>query len=100
MVEWLRLQAVNAGDPGSTPGQETKIPHATWCSQKVKKEKKKKAAEPKDLKKRENKMTLERLWTFSGQNRPFVSYHGPPQIALPLCTKFWRLRILILKEKL
>ena len=30
-----------AGGPGSSPGQGTKVPHATWCSQKVKKKKKK-----------------------------------------------------------
>ena len=27
-AQWLRLQAPNAGDPCSIPGQETKIPHA------------------------------------------------------------------------
>ena len=36
VVEGLRLQAANAGDPGSIPGQETMIPHATWYSQKFK----------------------------------------------------------------
>ena len=35
-VQWLRLQACNAGGPGSIPGQGTKILHTstkTWCSQ-------------------------------------------------------------------
>ena len=29
MVQWLGLQASNAGDAGSIPGRGTKIPHAT-----------------------------------------------------------------------
>ena len=33
-VQWLRLHASNAGDTGLTPGQGTKIPHATWCGKK------------------------------------------------------------------
>ena len=46
VVQWLRLHAPNAGDPGSIPGQGTKIPRAamkiwraatkTQCSQKKK----------------------------------------------------------------
>ena len=28
VVQWLRLHALNAGGPGSIPGQGTKIPHA------------------------------------------------------------------------
>ena len=35
-VQWLRLLAPNAGDMGSIPGQETKIPHATQHGQKQK----------------------------------------------------------------
>ena len=34
VVEWLRLCAANAGGMGLNPGQGTKIPQATWCSQK------------------------------------------------------------------
>ena len=33
----LRLRASTAGGTGSIPDQETKIPHATRCSQKKKK---------------------------------------------------------------
>ena len=33
-VQWLRLCASNARGEGSIPGRETKIPHATGCSQK------------------------------------------------------------------
>ena len=36
-VQWLRLHASNAGGEGSTPGQGTKIPHATWRGQILKK---------------------------------------------------------------
>ena len=39
MVQWLRLHAANAGGTGSIPGGGTKIPHAAWCGQKVKKKK-------------------------------------------------------------
>ena len=35
VVQWLRLCACNAGDVGSIPGWGTKIPHASWCSQKI-----------------------------------------------------------------
>ena len=35
-VQWLKLFASNAGGAGSIPGWETKIPHATWCSQRKK----------------------------------------------------------------
>ena len=34
MVQWLGLQASNARGAGSILGQETRIPHATWCAQK------------------------------------------------------------------
>ena len=40
VIQWLRLCTSNAGDVGSIPGQETKVPHATKkirCSQKKKK---------------------------------------------------------------
>ena len=30
VVQWLRLCTPNAGGPGSIPGQESKILHATW----------------------------------------------------------------------
>ena len=33
-VQWLRLQTLTTEGPGSTPGQGTKIPQATWHSQK------------------------------------------------------------------
>ena len=36
-VQWLRLCTSSIGGIGSIPGQRTKIPHATWCSQKKKK---------------------------------------------------------------
>ena len=39
MVQWLRLQASNAGDLGSVPGQSIKISHAVWHSQKLIKKK-------------------------------------------------------------
>ena len=41
MVQWLRLHASNAGGASSIPGRGTKIPHATWRSQKIRKKKKK-----------------------------------------------------------
>ena len=34
-VQWLRLQASNAGGTGSIPDQGTKIPHTTWHCQKL-----------------------------------------------------------------
>ena len=34
---WLRLHASTAGNAGSVPGWETKIPHASWYGQKKKK---------------------------------------------------------------
>ena len=40
VVQWLRLCASNAGGAGSIPGQGTKIPHASWHGQKLKKKKK------------------------------------------------------------
>ena len=33
-AQWLRLHASDAGGLGSIPGQGTKTPHATRCSQK------------------------------------------------------------------
>ena len=36
-VQWLRLQAPNAGDTGLNPGWGTKILYATWFGQKKKK---------------------------------------------------------------
>ena len=36
-VQWLRLCASTAGGTGSIPGRGTKIPHATWHGQKIKK---------------------------------------------------------------
>ena len=39
MAQWLRLHAANAGDMGSIPGQETKIPHTMQHSPKIKKKK-------------------------------------------------------------
>ena len=37
VVQWLRLQAPNAGGLGSIPSWGTKIPHAASCDQKKKK---------------------------------------------------------------
>ena len=37
LVQWLRLSALNAGGPGSTPGQGTKISKPTLCYKKKKK---------------------------------------------------------------
>ena len=34
VAQWLRLWASNARGVGLLPGQGTKSPHATWCSQK------------------------------------------------------------------
>ena len=34
MVQWLGLQASTAEGTGLIPGEETKIPHATWHGQK------------------------------------------------------------------
>ena len=42
MVQWLRLYASPVGGVGLIFNQETKISHAVWCNQKVKKKKKKK----------------------------------------------------------
>ena len=33
VVRWLRLCTSTTGDAGSIPGQGTKIPHVTQCSQ-------------------------------------------------------------------
>ena len=33
-IQWLGLRASTAGGMGSIPGQETKIPQATWRGQK------------------------------------------------------------------
>ena len=35
VVQWLGLQASNARGTGSTPGWETKIPHALRCGPKI-----------------------------------------------------------------
>ena len=40
VIQWLSLCASNAGDVGSTPCWETKIPLATWHGQKIKEKKK------------------------------------------------------------
>ena len=37
VVQWLGLGTLTAGAPGSILGQGTKIPRATWHSQKEKK---------------------------------------------------------------
>ena len=37
MLQGLRLQALNAGHSGLIPGQESNIPHAAGCHQKVEK---------------------------------------------------------------
>ena len=37
-VQWLRLCASNAGGMSLIPGPGTKIPRATWCGQKVRKQ--------------------------------------------------------------
>ena len=36
VVQWLGLCASTAGGTGSTPGQGTEIPHATWHGKKKK----------------------------------------------------------------
>ena len=35
VVQWLRLRAANTEGAGSSPGWETKIPHALWHKQKI-----------------------------------------------------------------
>ena len=39
MAQWLRLHAFNAGDGFSILDWGTKIPHASQCGQKIKKQK-------------------------------------------------------------
>ena len=41
-VQWLGLRAFPVKGEGSIPGQGSKIPQATWCSQKKKKKREKK----------------------------------------------------------
>ena len=41
VVSWLRLYTSTAGNMGSIPGRKTRVLLATWYSQKVRKEKKK-----------------------------------------------------------
>ena len=36
VVQWLRLHTFNAGATGSIPSRGTKVPHASWHSQKIK----------------------------------------------------------------
>ena len=36
VVQWLGFCASTAGDTSLISGQGTKIPHAAWCSQKIK----------------------------------------------------------------
>ena len=36
VVQWLRLHTSTAGALGFLPGQETKIPQATWYGKKIK----------------------------------------------------------------
>ena len=36
VVQWLKLFVSNTGDMGPISSQGTKIPHAAWCSQKIK----------------------------------------------------------------
>ena len=38
VVQWLRLCTSNAGGTGSFPGSGTKIPHASWYGEKIKKQ--------------------------------------------------------------
>ena len=40
VVQWLGLQASTAGDPGSIPGWETKIPQLRGTAKKLKRKKK------------------------------------------------------------
>ena len=37
VVQWLGFHASTAGGAGSVPGGGTKMPHATQCSQEIKK---------------------------------------------------------------
>ena len=37
MIQWVRLNTSTAGGAGLIPGRGTKIPQATWLSQKKKK---------------------------------------------------------------
>ena len=37
MVQWLRIRISTAGVAGVIPGWGTKIPHAMWCDQEIKK---------------------------------------------------------------
>ena len=65
-VQWLRLQASNAGGTGSAPGQGTKIPHAAQCKDKKKFE----------YIKKKNKQVL---WTTSGGH--LSGYNSTPRTA-------------------
>ena len=37
MAQWLRLYPSNTRGASSTPGQETKVPHAVWPNNDIKK---------------------------------------------------------------
>ena len=41
VFQWLRLCTSNVGNAGLIPGQESKIPHASWHDQKINNLKKK-----------------------------------------------------------
>ena len=60
MVQWLRLYASPVGGVGLIFNQETKISHAVWCNQKVKKKKEKEKGREKEYmgKKRKRKYLL------------------------------------------
>ena len=61
MVQWLRLYASPVGGVGLIFNQETKISHAVWCNQKVKKKKKKRKRKGKRVygKKKEKEIFIE-----------------------------------------
>ena len=59
MVQWLRLYASPVGGVGLIFNQETKISHAVWCNQKVKKKKRKRKGKRVYGKKKEKEIFIE-----------------------------------------
>ena len=77
MVQWLRLCAFIAGGAGSIPGRGTRILHAVWRGQKIKKNPKNKQTNKNKEKKIHEEMPPDILrmatpWRGRGEIRTFV----------------------------
>ena len=68
VVQWLGLSSFTAEDPGSIPGQGTKIPQAMWCGKKPNQNKTKKTLVLKKL----TWLMVKIMFMFSIQNHTSI----------------------------